>query len=59
MSLVQVSLGIGRHVQTIPLDNMRRILYLFWWVRVTAIAPHLTKISLLLMYMRVFDHVKW
>ncbi|KAK3390689.1 hypothetical protein B0H63DRAFT_519901 [Podospora didyma] len=59
LTIAQVDLGFGRHVQTIAPSDLRYIEYIFWWVEVTAIAPHMTKISLLLLYMRVFDHVRW
>lgn len=52
--------GFGKHSDAIPYEDLKQALFL-WWLNQQAykVALHLTKISLLLLYMRIFSHVVW
>ncbi|KAJ5214982.1 hypothetical protein N7468_010661 [Penicillium chermesinum] len=55
LSVVLADAGLGRDMWTIPLDNITRILYIYFWdeLMYLSILP-LTKISICCFYLRIF-----
>ncbi|KAK4221734.1 hypothetical protein QBC38DRAFT_461158 [Podospora fimiseda] len=52
--------GFGKHSDILPYDQLKSALRLWWLAQQTyKFALHLTKISLLLLYIRIFNHVIW
>lgn len=52
--------GFGHHMLTIPPEALSAALGLWWFSQMTyKISLQLTKISLLLLYMRIFGHIPW
>ncbi|KAK4160342.1 hypothetical protein QBC43DRAFT_270684 [Cladorrhinum sp. PSN259] len=58
--LAIVHYGFGKHSDSIPSDNLKKVLFL-WWInqQTYKVSLHLCKVSLLLLYMRIFSHVAW
>ncbi|KAK3986166.1 hypothetical protein QBC44DRAFT_248731 [Cladorrhinum sp. PSN332] len=52
--------GFGKHSDAIHYDDLKKAFQL-WWIgqQTYKVALHLTKVSLLLLYMRIFSHVAW
>ena len=52
--------GFGRHSDVLAYEDVKQSLF-YWWINQQAykVALHMTKISLLLLYMRIFNHVAW
>ncbi|KAK0724174.1 hypothetical protein B0H67DRAFT_640742 [Lasiosphaeris hirsuta] len=60
MFLFMTAHGFGRHVQTVSPAALTLALRTFWLSQMTYKASlHLTKISLLLFYTRIFHHISW
>lgn len=52
--------GYGRHLDALPREKSVTILRTFWLAQMTyKISLQLTKISLLLLYIRIFRHIAW
>ncbi|KAK4183065.1 hypothetical protein QBC35DRAFT_130430 [Podospora australis] len=52
--------GFGKHFDAIPYEDSKPALFLWWFGQATyKVSLHLTKVSLLLLYMRIFSHVVW
>ncbi|KAK3688829.1 hypothetical protein B0T22DRAFT_407493, partial [Podospora appendiculata] len=58
--LAMTHYGFGRHIKSLSADDRTEALFLYWVSQITyKISLQLTKISLLLLYMRIFSHVSW
>ncbi|KAK3323181.1 hypothetical protein B0T19DRAFT_199216 [Cercophora scortea] len=58
--LAMTHYGFGRHIKSLSADDRTEALFLYWVSQITyKISLQLTKISLLLLYMRIFSHVRW
>ncbi|KAK4161628.1 hypothetical protein QBC43DRAFT_268175 [Cladorrhinum sp. PSN259] len=52
--------GFGKHSDALEHESLKKVLLLWWLLQqIYKISLNLTKISLLLLYMRIFSHVVW
>jgi hypothetical protein len=55
-----VQYGFGHHFKSIPVEPRTKLLLYFWLLQLFyKISVHLTKISLIMLYMRIFGTVQW
>ena len=60
MFLVLSRTGFGRHLSTLARDEKTLSLRTFWLAQMTyKVSLQLTKVSLLMFYMRIFHHIRW